>query len=174
MRVRPEDGVLIKIPVEVFQLSKSGLVLLDRVGIEFHWYSPTPFCIFNPIAHGLGNKGCAACDGLIHVSPSGEVLPCSSFARGVGNIQEDGLENVWFGNDAQYYKKKRMAHPICRTCEHFKLCQGACTLYWSSMGYGELYRANFRRLAGKMADTSCNSISHPGWDTGHDWALPAP
>ncbi len=53
----------------------------QRVAVDFHWYSPTPFCIFNPIAHGLGNKGCAACDGLVHVSPSGEVLPCSSFAR---------------------------------------------------------------------------------------------
>lgn len=122
----------------------------DRVGIDFHWYSPTPFCIFNPIAHGLGNKGCAACDGLIHVSPSGEVLPCSSFARGVGNLLEEGLERVWFGKDARYYKKKRQAHPICRACEHFELCQGACTLYWSGMGHGELYRANARRLSGKI------------------------
>lgn len=29
----------------------------EEVGIEFHWYSPTPFCIFNPIAHGLATKG---------------------------------------------------------------------------------------------------------------------
>lgn len=123
----------------------------DHIGIDFHWYSPTPFCIFNPIANGLGNKGCAACDGLVHVSPSGEVLPCSSFARGVGNVLEDGLDNVWFGKDAQYYKKKRQAHPICQTCEHFALCQGACTLYWSGMGYGELYKANAHRLAGKVS-----------------------
>ncbi len=113
----------------------------DSVGIDFHWYSPTPFCIFNPIAHGLGNKGCAACDGLIHVSPAGEVLPCSSFARGVGNLLEHGFEQVWFGADAQYYKHKRAAHSICRRCEHFALCQGACTLYWSGMGYSELHEA---------------------------------
>jgi radical SAM protein with 4Fe4S-binding SPASM domain len=123
----------------------------DRVGIDFHWYSPTPFCIFNPIAHGLGNKGCAACDGLIHVSPSGEVLPCSSFARGVGNLLDDGLEAVWFGKDAQYFKKKRQAHAICRVCEHFELCQGACTLYWSSMGSGELYRAGAKQLLQKVS-----------------------
>jgi radical SAM protein with 4Fe4S-binding SPASM domain len=122
----------------------------DRIGIEFHWYSPTPFCIFNPVAHGLGNKGCAACDGLVHVSPSGEVLPCSSFARGVGNVLEEGFEKVWFGKDAQYYKQKRQAHPICRTCEHFELCQGACTLYWSGMGYGELYAANAHRLKDRV------------------------
>ena len=122
----------------------------ERVGIEFHWYSPTPFCIFNPIAHGLGNKGCAACDGLVHVSPSGEVLPCSSFARGVGNLLNEGFEKVWFGKDAQYYKQKRQAHTLCRTCEHFALCQGACTLYWSGMGYGELYAANNHRVVGRV------------------------
>ena len=112
-----------------------------RAGIDFHWYSPTPFCIFNPIRHGLGNKGCAACDGLLHVSPSGEVLPCSSFARGVGNLLELGFEAVWFGKRAQYYKNKQHAPRRCRRCEHFPLCQGACTLYWSGMGCGELYQA---------------------------------
>lgn len=122
----------------------------DRVGIDFHWYSPTPFCIFNPIAHGLGNKGCAACDGLVHVSPSGEVLPCSSFAGGVGNVLEKGFDSVWFGRQASWYRKKQQAHPICRSCEHFELCQGACTLYWSGRGYGELYRANARRLGGRL------------------------
>ena len=114
----------------------------DRLGIDFHWYSPTPFCIFNPIAHQLGNKGCAACDGLVHVSPSGELLPCSSFARGVGNLLQHGFEKIWFGKDAQYYKQKRQAHAICQKCEHFALCQGACTLYWSGMGYEELIAAN--------------------------------
>ncbi len=113
----------------------------DRKGIDFHWYSPTPFCIFNPIQHGLGNKGCAACDGLLHVSPSGEVLPCSSFARGVGNLLERGFQAVWFGPEAQYYKKKRQAPRRCRRCEHFALCQGACTLYWSGMGCDELVRS---------------------------------
>lgn len=117
----------------------------EQVGIDFHWYSPTPFCLFNPIAHGLGNKGCAACDGLVHISPSGELLPCSSFARGVGNVLEQGFDNVWFGKDAQYYKQKRQAHSICRKCEHFALCQGACTLYWSGMGYDELLAANRSR-----------------------------
>ncbi|MFV1965021.1 MAG: radical SAM protein [Pirellulaceae bacterium] len=122
----------------------------EAMGIEFHWYSPTPFCIFNPIAHGLGNKGCAACDGLIHISPSGELLPCSSFARGVGNILDKGLEAVWFGKDAQYYKQKRAVHPICRSCEHLQLCQGACTLYWCEMGYEELYHANASRRKGLL------------------------
>ena len=123
----------------------------ERVGIDLHWYSPTPFCLFNPVAHGLGNKGCAACDGLLHVSPSGEVLPCSSFSRGVGNMLESDLASVWFGREARYYKTKRMAPSVCRVCKHFALCQGACTLYWSAMGRRELYRAIARRAVGRIA-----------------------
>ncbi len=62
----------------------------------FYWYSPTPLCIYNPIARGLGNKSCAAADGLIHVNPSGDVLPCSSYAGALGNLLVQDFEDVWF------------------------------------------------------------------------------
>ena len=108
--------------------------------------------MFNPIAKGLGHKGCAACDGLLHVSPTGEVLPCSSFSAGVGNLLESGFDAVWFGKDAEYYRRKRMAPLVCRSCDDFALCQGACTLYWSGMGRGELYRGWARKMLGLGPD----------------------
>jgi hypothetical protein len=42
----------------------------NRHDVEFMWYSPLPMCIFNTITHKLGNKGCAACDGLLSVAPT--------------------------------------------------------------------------------------------------------
>ncbi|MCP3963120.1 MAG: radical SAM protein, partial [bacterium] len=36
-------------------------------GVDFIWYSPIPACLFNTVAQGLGNQGCAAADGLLHV-----------------------------------------------------------------------------------------------------------
>ncbi len=109
-----------------------------REGVEFMWYSPTPLCLFNPIARGLGNKGCAACDGLLSVAPNGDVLPCSSFDEPVGNLLTDGFDAVWFGARARSLRDKSFAHPACRACEHFAPCQGACPLYWREMGYDEL------------------------------------
>ncbi len=106
--------------------------------VEFHWYSPTPFCIFNPVAKGLGNKGCAACDGLIHVSPTGDILPCSSYDRPVGNLLTDGFAKVWSSRAARYHRDKRHAPSFCRGCEDFALCQGACPLYWDAIGTDEL------------------------------------
>jgi len=116
-----------------------------RAGVRFLWYSPTPLCLFNPIAHGLGNKGCAACDGLLSVSPTGDVLPCSSFDAGAGNLLQEDFRAIWFGQRAEYYKQKRYAHERCRACDDFAFCDGACPLYWEARGYGELPNAASER-----------------------------
>jgi radical SAM protein with 4Fe4S-binding SPASM domain len=110
-------------------------------GVEFLWYSPTPCCIFNPVAEGLGHKGCAACDGLLSVAPSGDVLPCSSLAEPVGNLLREPFVDIWRSERARYYQERGYAHEICRGCALFELCDGACPIYWRSMGYAELCEA---------------------------------
>ena len=111
-----------------------------KAGIDFLWYSPMPMCIYNPLAKGLGNKSCAACDGLISVDPEGNVLPCSSWDEQVGNLLTEGFQNVWFNKRAQAIKKKCFAHETCQKCSAFTACQGACPLYWQYAGYDELER----------------------------------
>ena len=113
-----------------------------ELGIEFLWYSPTPYCLYNPVAHGLGNKGCAACDGLLSVSPTGDVLPCSSIPVSVGNLLEKGFRRVWNGRRARYYRNKRFAPRKCRSCGKFDICTGACPIYWQALGYEELREAS--------------------------------
>ncbi|MBQ1267415.1 MAG: radical SAM protein [Proteobacteria bacterium] len=112
----------------------------QAVDLEFHWYSPIPLCIYNPIARGLGNKNCAACDGLISVDPTGNVLPCSSWDEPVGNLLSDGFEKTWFGQRARAIKNKCFAHKVCQKCSAFTACQGACPLYWQYAGYDELLK----------------------------------
>lgn len=112
-----------------------------EVGIEFLWYSPTPYCIYNPIAQRLGGKSCAACDGLLSVAPNGDVLPCSSLPESVGNVLRHPFDKVWNSRRALYWRGKKYAHGICRKCEHFDLCTGACPIYWDAMGFGELESA---------------------------------
>ncbi len=135
--------------------------VVDRVrkrareaGVDFLWYSPTPMCLYNPLARGLGNKNCAACDGLLSVNPRGDVLPCSSWDEGVGNLLTDGFQKVWFGERAASLKNKEYAPAECRACPAFAACQAACPLYWSYAGYGEIEEAGpaFRaRHAGPVA-----------------------
>jgi radical SAM protein with 4Fe4S-binding SPASM domain len=109
-------------------------------GVELIWYSPLPLCLFNTVAHGLGNRGCAAADGLLHVSPAGDVLPCSSFSHGesLGNLLREPFEAIWRSRAACFFRAKEMMPPGCRGCGDAAVCQGACVLYWREVGLGEL------------------------------------
>ena len=109
-----------------------------EAGVDFFWYSPLPMCLYNPIARGLGNKSCAACDGLLSVSPSGDVLPCSSWPEPVGNLLTDGFSAVWFSEAAAWFKQKHYAPEACISCSSFTACQAACPLYWRYAGCSEL------------------------------------
>jgi len=135
--------------------SEIGEVVLEvkraarGAGVRFLWYSPTPYCIFNPVAEGLGNKGCAACDGLLSVAPNGDVLPCSSLSEPVGNLLTQPFEEVWGGERARFYQEKRYAHETCQSCELFEMCDGACPIYWHSVGYGELEEVAAAKSSGK-------------------------
>ncbi len=110
----------------------------NKKGIQFVWYAPTPVCLFNPIAHGLGAKHCAACDGLISVDAEGGLLPCSSFSEPVGNLLEEGFEKVWYNRASKFWRAKDFAPEGCKSCEHYKYCYGACPLYFDVMGFEEI------------------------------------
>lgn len=109
-----------------------------KAGLEFMWYSPTPLCVFNPIAEGLGNKSCAACDGLLSVSPCGDLLPCSSYPEPVGNLLQQPFKDVWHSARAVFFRRKAYAPEACSGCPDFGPCAGACPLYWKAMGTAEL------------------------------------
>ncbi|UCE41434.1 MAG: radical SAM protein [Candidatus Aminicenantes bacterium] len=129
----------------------------EAAGIRFMWYSPTPMCLFNPVSHQLGNKGCSACEGLLSVDPYGRVLPCSSWKEPVGNLLQEGFQAVWVGEQGRSLRDKRAAHPGCRKCEHFAVCHGACPLYFRVHGYGELKEP----LAKLKTDRMQNQRSYP-------------
>jgi radical SAM protein with 4Fe4S-binding SPASM domain len=127
-----------------FPYSRVGAVI-EKVRKEavknnliFYWYSPIPHCYYNPIARGLGNKSCAAMDGLISVSPKGDVLPCSSYSEPMGNMLKEDFEDIWFSKRALFFKNKCFAPPECKGCEKFKACQSACPLYFQYAGTGEI------------------------------------
>jgi radical SAM protein with 4Fe4S-binding SPASM domain len=103
-------------------------------GVKFVWYSPVPYCLFNPITHGLGSKSCACVDGLLSVAPDGELLPCSSYESGIGNLLHSGFEDLWYSAEARYWREKQFMPPVCRGCEMRHICCGACPLYWAAHG----------------------------------------
>lgn len=87
------DDLVVKYS-ETGPILESILHTSQQEGVEFMWYSPVPMCMFNSIVHGLGNKGCSACDGLISVAPNGDILPCSSYAERMGNLLRQDFSTI--------------------------------------------------------------------------------
>ena len=109
-----------------------------KAQVRFLWYSPTPYCLFNPIAHRFGNKGCAACDGLLSIDPQGQIIPCSSFLESQGSLRNESFQNIWNSASAKRLREKAHAPEGCQDCDRFELCEGACPLYWNVMGSSEI------------------------------------
>jgi radical SAM protein with 4Fe4S-binding SPASM domain len=123
---------------EIGGIVKSLQAEAAKEGVKYMWYSPTPICLFNPIASGFGNRGCSACEGLLSIDPKGNILPCSSWPEPVGNILNEGFEAVWSKKRAEWIRGKEAAPEECKECKSFAVCQGACPLYFKVHGDGEL------------------------------------
>jgi radical SAM protein with 4Fe4S-binding SPASM domain len=104
----------------------------EKEGIRFLWYSPIPVCHFNPIAHGLGNKSCAAITDLLSIDPGGNVIPCSSWPEPVGSLLNSSFKNIWDSAARAYFHNAEYAPGECRACVRFDACKGACPLYWDA------------------------------------------
>jgi radical SAM protein with 4Fe4S-binding SPASM domain len=139
-------------------------------GLKLVWYSPIPYCIFNPVTHGQGSKSCACVDGLLSVAPDGELLPCSSFERGIGNLLQRPFSELWFSPQARYWREKQFLPPTCRQCAIKHICCGACPLYWEAHG-------GFAELSGKAPgahwiDTQVWKARRSLWGQAHGVGLP--
>ncbi|MCF6241440.1 MAG: radical SAM protein [Bacteroidales bacterium] len=138
------EGLIIKYS-EVGDIVTQIQANSKKHGVEFMWYSPIPMCMFNTITNELGNKGCAACDGLISVGANGDVLPCSSYDEPVGNLKKQSFSKIWNDDKAAYLRNKEYAHSICQSCDHLAVCNGACPLYWRNMGFEELEKIHRKK-----------------------------
>ncbi len=138
-------------------------------GTKLVWYSPVPYCLFNPVAHGLGSKSCACVDGLLSVAPDGELLPCSSYERGVGNLLHRPFADLWYSRQARYWRRKEFVPPVCNGCEMKRICCGACPLYWDAHGgFGEL---SSTAPGARWLDTLTWKVKHRLWGQAHGVGL---
>lgn len=141
----PSGGTTSGIGVTYTQVAERLPAIIEAAtqeDIRFVWYSPIPYCIFNPVLHGLGAKSCACVDGILSIDPTGNVLPCSSFETGIGSLLEQSFDHLFRGGAARYWRDKAFVPPACLDCPDVDVCAGACPLYWDAAGsFGEIPRA---------------------------------
>jgi radical SAM protein with 4Fe4S-binding SPASM domain len=99
-----------------------------QVGLKFLWYTPTQYCLFNPVQLGLGIKSCTAAMINACVGPNGDVYPCQSYFESLGNILADPWEKIWNNPLAVKIRNREYVEPKCKDCPQLQVCGGGCPL----------------------------------------------
>jgi radical SAM protein with 4Fe4S-binding SPASM domain len=100
----------------------------EAAGQRLIWYTPTQYCAFDPITLDLGVKGCTAALYNMCVEPDGNVLPCQSYYRPLGNLLTDEWEAIWNHPLAVRLRERQGLPEKCTGCDLLAECGGGCPL----------------------------------------------
>ncbi len=102
--------------------------IADESKVNMIWYSPTPYCEFNPVNEGFGIKQCTACSINMAIEPDGTVLPCQSYYVPLGNILRDPWERIWDHELCKEIRERKNLPEKCADCQLKQVCGGGCPL----------------------------------------------
>ena len=97
--------------------------------MEFIWYTPTQYCVVNPLELELGIKSCSACRISMCIEPNGDVIPCQSYFESLGNILRDDWNQIWNHPTCIELRERKYVSDECRECPQLPECGGGCPLY---------------------------------------------
>ena len=96
--------------------------------MEFIWYTPTQYHKLNPVEMGLGVKACSAARITLAIEPNGDVIPCQSYFKAMGNALTDEFPKIWATDLAKQLRGHKFAPAKCYKCIQFPMCGGGCPL----------------------------------------------
>ena len=105
------------------------------LGLKFLWYTPTQYCQFDPVQHGLGIKSCTAALINMCVGPNGEVYPCQSYFESLGNILKADWQSIWNHPTAKKIRSRAYTEEKCKNCPQLQVCGGGCPLEHRNSSY---------------------------------------
>jgi radical SAM protein with 4Fe4S-binding SPASM domain len=106
-----------------------------ELGLTFSWFTPTRYCELNPVNMGLGVKSCSAALMNMCVGPNGDVYPCQSYFKSLGNILSDRWADIWNNPLSVELRARKYAPSKCVDCEDFKTCGSGCPLEYGAGHY---------------------------------------
>ena len=78
----------------------------------------------------LGSSPCAAGHRYVHIGPTGDVFPCTSWTKPLGNLRRTSFRDLWNTNPMlKEVRAKRVADfPTCTRCELLTVCNPCMAL----------------------------------------------
>jgi radical SAM protein with 4Fe4S-binding SPASM domain len=116
---------------ELTPLLETARQKTEMRGQRLIWYTPTQYCGFDPMALDLGVKGCTAALYNMCVEPNGDVLPCQSYYRPVGNLLRDEWDAIWNHELSVSLRERKGLPAKCNDCALLAECGGGCPLQFA-------------------------------------------
>ncbi len=107
----------------------------EELGLTFSWFTPTRYCELDPVNMGLGIKSCSAALMNMCVGPNGDVYPCQSYFKSLGNILSDRWADIWNNPLSVELRTRKYAPSECVDCADFKTCGSGCPLEYGAGHY---------------------------------------
>ncbi len=120
---------------ELRDLLPKILVKARALGMKFNWFTPTQYCVLNPVSLGLGVKSCSACRANMCIGTQGEVYPCQSYFESLGNMLKDDWDSIWNHPLCQEIRNREYVPEKCTECLELQVCGGGCPLEIRERGY---------------------------------------
>jgi len=98
------------------------------LGMDFLWYTPTQYCLTNPVQLELGIKTCSACRISMCIEPDGKVIPCQSYFTPLGNILTDDWKKIWNNPLCIELRNRKYVPEKCHDCPQLNICGAGCPL----------------------------------------------
>jgi radical SAM protein with 4Fe4S-binding SPASM domain len=98
------------------------------LGMEFTWYTPTEYCVLNPLKLELGIKTCSACRISMCIEPDGTVIPCQSYFTPLGSMLKDDWMKIWRHPICLEIRSRKYVPEKCYECPDLNICGGGCPL----------------------------------------------
>jgi radical SAM protein with 4Fe4S-binding SPASM domain len=124
------------LPIEKVKSTLS--TLKDRSeerGMNFTWFTPTRYCELNPVNMGLGIKSCSAALLNMCIGPNGDVYPCQSYFKPVGNILRDSWKGIWNNPLCVELRGRKYTPEECKDCSDLQICGAGCPLELADSPY---------------------------------------
>jgi radical SAM protein with 4Fe4S-binding SPASM domain len=113
---------------ELTGLLKIAQEITDANNQRLIWYTPTQYCLFDPMMLSLGIKGCTAALYNMCVESNGDVIPCQSFYQPVGNLLVNDWETIWNHPLCVSLRERQNLPQKCQGCSLLTECGGGCPL----------------------------------------------
>jgi radical SAM protein with 4Fe4S-binding SPASM domain len=124
-------------PLQVLELASRLIEIEETTGIKTDMLTFIPPCYFpdNMMHHRLTAHGCSAGRDSAIIGANGEVRRCALLGESYGNIQEEGLKEIW--NRMQKFEKPK--NKQCGDCMPQEYCSGGCEERANSCGGNDPY-----------------------------------